>query len=405
MRKTNICAFVCITMLLFSPSLGAEELYNSGEPVYQFSSPAFSLTDYPTDPTSDIKWNSTGCGKSGVTDVQCAFNAARTEENGMLGTAIPMLSLPAQATWDAMSDGEKALWLINRERLDRSVEALHGIETNVTGMAQYYADYLLENNKFSHDADGRTPWQRLSDNPTIGACQDFLNIAENLAVFWTGGGSIPLPVERAVYNWMYDDSTASIPWGHRHAVLWYPYNDNSGPNGVEGFLGIGRASGPHKGYNFGEIIVMNVFDPCEDWIYPAQGPEIDIKGNGRSIAVGDHIYFGKTSTGTSISRIYTIVNTGSEVLNLTGTPYVTLNAGCSSEFSITQQPTTSELAADGGTTAFTVQYSPTNTGSDTCTVTVENDDSNENPYTFTIQGTEGIDEGADWFPAIYHLLL
>ncbi len=64
-------------------------------------------------------------------------------------------------------------------------------------------------------------------------------------------------------------------WGHRHAILWYPYNNNSGPTGAEGFLGIGRASGgPYQGpftseWNFAEIIVMNVFDPCATWDYGA----------------------------------------------------------------------------------------------------------------------------------------
>ena len=69
--------------------------------------------------------------------------------------------------------------------------------------------------------------------------------------------------------WMYDDSGSS--WGHRHTVLWYPYHDNSGLTGKEGFLGIGRASGgPYQGpfstsWPFAELIVMNVFDPCSTW--------------------------------------------------------------------------------------------------------------------------------------------
>jgi hypothetical protein len=72
---------------------------------------------------------------------------------------------------------------------------------------------------------------------------------------------------------MYDD--AGSGWGHRHAILWYPYNDNSGPSGQEGFLGIGRANGgPYQGpfsqpWNFAELIVMNVFDPCATWQYAA----------------------------------------------------------------------------------------------------------------------------------------
>jgi hypothetical protein len=44
---------------------------------------------------------------------------------------------------------------------------------------------------------------------------------------------------------------------------------------MEGFLGIGRANGgPYQGpfsvpWNYAEIIVMNVFDPCSTWDYGA----------------------------------------------------------------------------------------------------------------------------------------
>lgn len=227
------------------------------------------VLSYPPDPTSDIPWSA---GTAGVADIQAAFNTARAAENRQLGTSIPMLTLPGQTTWSAMSDSDKALWLINRERIDRGVTPLHGLENNVGGVAQYYADYLLDNNTWGHTADGRDPWRRLSDNPTIGACQDFLSVAENLAVFVTSGSSIALPIERSIYMWMYDDGDC-CNWGHRHAILWYPYNDNSGPSGREGFLGIGRANGgPYRGsfsqsWPFAEIIVMNVFDPCASWVY------------------------------------------------------------------------------------------------------------------------------------------
>lgn len=222
--------------------------------------------DFPTDPTSDTPWEN---DTSGVSDIQAAFNNARNIENSQLGMSIPMLTLPSQSEWDTMTDGEKALWLINRERIDRGIHPLHGLEENVTSVAQYYAQYLIDNNTWGHYEDGNTPWERLEANPAIGACYDFLSVAENLAVFWTSGSSIPLPIERSVFNWIYDDGTC-CSWGHRHAILWYPYNDNGGTSGMEGFLGIGRASGPHSGWNYAELIVMNVFDPCSTWDYGFQ---------------------------------------------------------------------------------------------------------------------------------------
>lgn len=223
-----------------------------------FSITVESRAAYPEDPTSDTAWPYSS--ESSVSDIQKRFNTARTNENAQLGSSIPMLALPSQTAWNAMDPNKKALWLINRERVDRGIAPLQGVEDNVTQVAQAYAQYLLDHDAFAHNADGRSPWDRLNSNPAIGACHDFLNVAENLAVLW---GGWTLPVERSIYMWMYDDSGSN--WGHRHAILWFPYNDNSGPAGQEGFLGIGVASGEHQGWSNADIIVMNVFDPCATW--------------------------------------------------------------------------------------------------------------------------------------------
>lgn len=224
---------------------------------------------FPTDPTGDLDWT---VGMSSVSDIQSAFTTARNNENSQLGKSIPaMPSLPSQSVWDSMTPSRKALWLINRERLDRGVQALQDVESNVTSVAQTYAQFLLDNNVFNHTANGQDPWQRLGANPAIGACRDPLSIAENLAVFVTTGSSIPLPVERSIYDWMYSDQGSA--WGHRHAILWFPYNDNSGSAGQEGFLGIGIVSGgPYQGpftspAPLATIGVMNVFDPCATWAF------------------------------------------------------------------------------------------------------------------------------------------
>jgi len=161
------------------------------------------MAAYPPDPLSDVDWPYSS--ENSVAAVQNRFNAARTNENSELGTSIPMMSLPSQSAWDTLSDGEKALWLINRERIDRDLAPFHGIEANVTGVAQAYAQYLMDNDLFSHNADGKTPWQRLMENPVVNDCHDSF-FAENLAGFW---GNWLLPVERAVYLWMYDDSASA----------------------------------------------------------------------------------------------------------------------------------------------------------------------------------------------------
>ena len=43
--------------------------------------------------------------------------------------------------------------------------------------------------------------------------------------------------------------------------------------------------------------------------------------------------------------------------------------------------------AAGGATPFAVEYKPTDIGGDSCTVSIDNDDADEDPYTFDIKGT------------------
>jgi hypothetical protein len=120
-------------------------------------------------------------------------------------------------------------------------------------------------------------------------------------------------------------------------------------------------------------------------------PEIEISGNGQEIAdgdttpsVNDHTDFGDVAQGSSVIRTFTITNTGTSVLNLTGNPRVQWTG--STDFSIVQQPG-SPIAANGGTTTFQVEFAPTGPGLQTATLQISNNDSDENPYTFVIQGT------------------
>ena len=237
--------------------------------ILAFAFPPIVAADYPPDPLTDYEWPYSS--ENSVAAIQSRFNAARNNENSQLGTSIPMLALPSQPVWNNKNDGEKALWLMNRERIDRGIAPWDSTEPNVTAVAQDYARYLMDNNLFSHSADGRTPWERMLSNPDIDACHDALML-ENLAVLW---GGWTLPVERSVYMWMYDDSGSA--WGHRRNILRYPLNDNSGPAGKEGFLGIGRATGTHQGYANSDIIVMDLFDPCAGWVYLVAG---DLNGDG-----------------------------------------------------------------------------------------------------------------------------
>lgn len=215
---------------------------------------------YPRDPLGDLEWPYSS--ETSVKAIQTRFNNGRTAENLQLGTNIPMMQLPSQGVWDSMSADDKVLWLINRERIDRGLLPLHGVDQRVSEIASNYAHYLINNNAFGHVENGQDPWARLNSAPEINACHDFLGIGENLSVLW---GDWSVPVERSVYDWMYNDKSSN--WGHRHAILWYPYSNNSGTAATEGLLGVGVAAGAHYGWEQTTIVVMNVFDPCPLWDY------------------------------------------------------------------------------------------------------------------------------------------
>jgi hypothetical protein len=123
------------------------------------------------------------------------------------------------------------------------------------------------------------------------------------------------------------------------------------------------------------------------------GPEINITGNGVSIPDGnvaisvvDDTDFGELEVTGAVtaSHTFTIQNLGTTNLTLDDpSPYITLT-GDTTEFTLTANPTTPIAAA--GSTTFTITYDPTTSGIHTATVSIANNDTDENPYTFLIMG-------------------
>ncbi|OXB16858.1 hypothetical protein B0A68_05330, partial [Flavobacterium reichenbachii] len=124
-------------------------------------------------------------------------------------------------------------------------------------------------------------------------------------------------------------------------------------------------------------------------------PEINIKGNGQSIANNDttpistdHTNFGDINVASgSVTRTFTIENKGQEVLNLTGTPLVTISGTNAADFTVKTLPASSVAAA--GTTTFQITLDPSAAGLRAAVISIANDDTDENPYTFAIQGYGG----------------
>jgi len=86
----------------------------------------------------------------------------------------------------------------------------------------------------------------------------------------------------------------------------------------------------------------------------------------------------------SVTRTFTIYNLGTGDLTLIGDPTVMLT-GDTDDFVVVQQP--ESFVQAGGRVVFQVQFDPSSEGLKTATVSVANDDSDENPYDSVIQGT------------------
>jgi hypothetical protein len=114
-------------------------------------------------------------------------------------------------------------------------------------------------------------------------------------------------------------------------------------------------------------------------------PEINLAQGATSIASGTGSYaFATTVVGSSTAATqFDIQNQGTATLNLTGTPVVAIS-GSTADFALTQP--TAATVAGGSSTPFALTFAPTSTGTKSVTISIANDDSDENPYTFTVTG-------------------
>ena len=129
--------------------------------------------------------------------------------------------------------------------------------------------------------------------------------------------------------------------------------------------------------------------------------EIDIRGNGQSIADGDETPsttdftdFGPANITTgSIEHTFEIRNSGVVDLELTGSPKVLISGTNAGDFVVIEEPSAS-VAVNGATT-FKIRFNPSAIALRTANVSIENNDADENPYNFAIQG---IGSNNQYFP-------
>ena len=120
--------------------------------------------------------------------------------------------------------------------------------------------------------------------------------------------------------------------------------------------------------------------------------EINVQGNGNTINDGDGTpsladctNFGSIGLGGFIDCTYTIQNQGPAAANVLSVGTITIGGANAADFSVTVPPTSP--IANGASTTFTVRFTPSVAGARNATISFINNDTNESPYNWSIQGT------------------
>lgn len=153
------------------------------------------------------------------------------------------------------------------------------------------------------------------------------------------------------------------------------------------------------GFNFNRYVHVAT-DNCSKMDYdfkiqatascPANGPDINLQGNGIDIArfdfspsTDDGTQYGTVTANTTISRTFSIQNTGNLPLHISGVQLS--NYDNNQQFAVTTQP--AAVVAPGSSTDFVVTFSPAGSGIRYSYIRVLSDDCDESYYDFKIEGT------------------
>ena len=136
--------------------------------------------------------------------------------------------------------------------------------------------------------------------------------------------------------------------------------------------------------NTGIINNSTTFLSSEDATTPITSPMANIQGNSMNIAngqtatsAGDNTEFGDVVDGNSLTKQFTIQNNGSDDMTISG---ITSSA---TQFMISGAPTT---VAGNSSAAFDIVFIPDSQTSFSSTISVDQDDCYESPYTFVVEG-------------------
>lgn len=198
---------------------------------------------------------------------------------------------------------------------------------------------------------------------------------------------IPTSAQPATVRFWYLDSekgaqnSAEINTYHWNGTAWDPLTPATPPRG---------SVGEYVWVEAVNVADYSPFGPSDSLPTGPPVAEMDLFGNGLPIISGDTTPSADDFTdfgpvvpgGEPVTRTFAIHNTSPNVLFLMGAEPVTV--GGSDAFQVVSQPPAT--IAGNSSATFQVRFAPSNAGLLTAQILIANNDGDENPYTFRVQG-------------------
>ena len=223
----------------------------------------------------------------------------------------------------------------------------------------------------------------LANHTDFGSTAVLTPVVRTYTIYNIGGADLTIGAITLgdVTNYTYTSPSSPITGGGSatFTVTYTPAAAGTHPTTIS----IVTNDGDENPYNFA-LTGTGSTGPAEINIQGGSTPTSIPSGNSVT-STTNYTDFGPVTTGVSYTRTFTIQNTGGATLNITGA--ITFSGTNSANFSASV-PTSTAIAA-GASATFVVTVTPSSTGLRTVIISIPNDDSNENPYTFTLTALSG----------------
>jgi autotransporter-associated beta strand protein len=184
-------------------------------------------------------------------------------------------------------------------------------------------------------------------------------------------------------TWLADTSTVTIAAGAKLVLA-----TGAGATDTVATLVLGGAVMPAGTYNASTPTYGSYFTGSTGSLVVSGGspPQIVVKQGTTTLSNNTGtVDFGSLRTGLYSELEFTIENSGSGALNLTGTPSVAVGGTHAGDFSVTVTPTTPVAA--GSSATFTVRFTPSLVGSRTATLTFASNSGTDSSFVIPVSGT------------------